>query len=389
MGKQQKSPWQRLLYGLVLGGAGALLGYLGGIFLKTYLPAHLLSPQSKGEAGLLIFLALFAIWCVIAFHELGHLLAGLVQGFRMALYTAGLLGARGTENGVQFFFNRQFNLMGGLAATFPERLESGPDLRRKFVRIVASGPLASLLLSLLAWLGFFLVLQNTGTGTTLATRAALIFLLFTGAVSGVIFLITMIPTQSGGFMSDGARLMSLLSGGEKSRYEEASLSFTALMGAGKLPGEYPTDMLERLLTRTPDSMLGLNGHYVAFTHYLDRMEVEKASPLARIVLDNISAVPKAFQAYYLKEIVFFYAFVVWNADEAFACWSETQKQAERNPDAALYRTKAALALLDGEVAEAEAFAQKGLEKISDLPFAGQRRFEEKWLKMILKKVDEG
>ncbi|MCC6280717.1 MAG: M50 family metallopeptidase [Saprospiraceae bacterium] len=386
MKKQQKSPWKPLLLALFLGGLGLLCGYYAGTFIKSYLPLRAMEPHGTGEKVLFLLLVFFAIWVVIAFHELGHLLTGIAQGFRVALYTAGFLGVRGTATGVRFFFNRSLNTMGGLAATFPEHLESGPDLRRKFVRIVAAGPLSSLFLSVIALLAAYFILQNPGASPGLAMRAGTVFLLVTGFMSAMIFLATMIPSRAGGFMSDGARLISLLDKGEKGLYEEAALSVLVLLGAGKLPGEYPVDLLDRLKTRPPDSLLGLNGHFLVFSHHLDRDETERALHYAKIVEDNIDAAPAPFQPYYLKDIVFFYAFLAQDAEAAHACWDIIEKKAEKDPDAATFKAKAALALLENKTDLAIEFAEKGLTKVTDLPFEGQRRFEEKWLWAVLQRT---
>lgn len=388
MKKQQKSPWKAVVVALVLGGLGGLVGYYVGSLLKSNFHLQAFGPSGGGEKALFLLLAFFAIWVVIAIHELGHLGAGIAQGFRVALYTAGFLGVRGTSRGIQFFFNRQFNTMGGLAATFPERLESGPALRRKFVRIVAAGPLASLLLCVVALLVWYVLFQNMGDAPSLFARANAFFWLVTGGMSGFIFLATMIPSRAGGFMSDGARLLSLLDKGEKGLYEETTLSVMVLMGAGKLPGEYPVDLLERLKSRSPDSLLGLNGHFMVFLHHLDRGETTQALPYAQTVEANIAAIPEAFQSHYLKDVVFYYAFFAQDTDAAHTCWNSIQKQAERNADSATFRAKAALALLDGDTAAASQLVQKGLDKITDLPFEGQRKFEDKWLRAVAEEVQE-
>jgi len=387
MKKQSKFSWKAILVPLTLGGVGALGGYFGAYYLKSAVSLQAFAPHGAPEKISFIAIAFFAIWFVIAVHELGHLSAGLAQGFRIALYTAGFLGIRGTEHGIRFFFNRQFNLMGGLAATFPEKLESGADLRRKFIPIVAAGPISSFLLSISAGFLCWHLLQSPEEHPSLMIRASVTFLLFTTLISGLIFLATMIPTRAGGFMSDGARLISLINGGEKGRYEEASLAVTAYMGAGKLPSEYPAELLARLTSRSPDSLLGLNGLYFAFTHHLDRGEAQKALPLAQLVQENIFAVPAAFQSYYLKDVVFFYALQDQPAS-ALACWDTIQKQAEANPDSATYRCKAALALMNNHAALAIDFVEKGLAMITDNPFEGQRNFEEKWLGVVLKHAKE-
>lgn len=388
MKKQKKSPWKALVYMLFLGSLGAIFGYFGISLLAEWLPFELLKPQGGIEKFLLPALALFAVWFVIAFHETGHLVAGLAQGFRFALYTAGLLGARGTSRGPRFFLNRNINLMGGLAATFPEQLESGPELRRKFALIVAAGPASSLLLALAA-AGFTLAgFSSLADAPSAVLRAGVVFSLTASLFSTLIFLATIVPSRADGFLSDGARLLSLLGNNENSRYEEASLSVTTLLGAGKLPGEYPEDLMAQLTSRPADTLLGLTGHYTAFLHHFDRGETEQAIVLAERVAGNIEAVPEAFQAYYLKEVAFFYAFALRDADKTNEVWAGCSIKAERQPDSALYRVKAALALLEDDTRAAATWIEKGIAKIPDLPFAGQRRFEEKWLAELARQTGQ-
>lgn len=190
-------------------------------------------------------------------------------------------------------------------------------------------------------------------------------------------------------MTDGARFLSLMNGGEKGLREEAGLAVIALMGAGKLPGDYPPEMLERMTALPADSLLGLNGHYTAFLHHLDRGELEQAMPFAQTLEANITAVPAGpFRRYYLKDLAFFYAFLAKDAEKARAIWTGIEKGAEKDRDAAGYRVKAALALLEGQTANATAFVEAGLQKLTELPFLGQRRFEEKWLGAIREQAEK-
>lgn len=382
-GKNRNSFLKSIGFGLVFGLVGLIAGYWGGKQLQTSDWLAVLAPQGAGTKALFIAVGLFSIWLAIALHELGHLLAGLLQGFRLALYTAGFLGIRGTEKGIKLFFNSDFNSLGGLAATFPEQLSSGPDLRRKFARIIAAGPLASLVAGVSGIAGGWLLMQQAHTSATLPEMAGMTLLFITGSMSALLFLVTSLPLPTRGFMTDGARFLSLLNGGEKGSREEAGLVVMALMGEGKLPGEYPAEMLDRLTTLPADSLLGLNGHFTAFLHHLDRGEVERAMPFAQTIEANITTVPAGpFRRYYLKELVFFYAFLVKDAEKACAVWADIEKGAEKDRDVAGYRVKAALALLDGQIPNATAFVEAGLQKLKELPFQGQRRFEEKWLGLI-------
>lgn len=380
---KQKTRLKSAVRVIVMGLVGLGVGYWAGKHIHNIGLLHTLAPEGAGQKVLFIALALFAIWLAIALHELGHLLAGLLQGFRLALYTAGFLGVRGTEKGAKLFFNSDINFLGGLAATFPEQVGSGPELRRKFAWIIAAGPLASLVAGVIGIAGGWLLLQQTHTPVTLAEMAGLALLFITGFMSALLFLVTSLPLPSRGFMTDGARFLSLMNGGEKGLREEAGLAVMALMGAGKLPGEYPAEMLDRLTTLPADSLLGLNGHYTAFLHHLDRGEVVRALPFALTIEANITAVPVgAFRRYYLKDLAFFYAFLVKDAEKARAIWADIEKGTEKDRDAAGYRVKAAMALLDDQAPNASAFVEAGLQKLTELPFQGQRRLEEKWLGAI-------
>ena len=76
------------------------------MLLATPLYANMFKIFPKGEKpSLPIFLLLLlcALFVALAAHELGHLCAGLIQGFRFELFVVGLLGVRRTQKGVQLF----------------------------------------------------------------------------------------------------------------------------------------------------------------------------------------------------------------------------------------------------------------------------------------------
>ncbi len=380
---KRKNAVKGVAFALVFGLAGLFLGYLGGKYLKSNALFAAIRPEGAEEKILFAAFSLFAIWLVIALHEAGHLVAGLAQGFRLALFTAGFLGVRGTERGVQFFFNKDLNLVGGLAATFPERLVSGPDLRRKFAWIVAAGPLTSLIVGIAGLVIGNIFLRQLQPPAPLTIKIGLVFLFITGIFSLLIFLVTSLPLPSRGFMTDGARFLSLFGSEEKALREEAGLSVTAMMGAGYLPGEYSSEMVNRLAALPASDLIGLNGHFIALLHYLDRGEAERAVPFARSIEANISVAPAGpFRRYYLKEIVFLYGFLLKDADMARSIWSDIQKGAEKDADAATFRVKAVLAHLENQPKLALGFIESGLKKLGNHPFLGQRRFEEKWLSAV-------
>jgi hypothetical protein len=85
--------------------------------------------------------------CLVA-HELGHLCAGLVVGFRFHLFAIGPLLIERKEAGrIGIGWNRVLSFYGGAVSTLPNKTDG---LRRRYAIAVAGGPLASLLVAILA-----------------------------------------------------------------------------------------------------------------------------------------------------------------------------------------------------------------------------------------------
>ena len=167
---------------------------------------------------------------MIAVHELGHLTGGIIRGMRFLLLIVGPFQLSKTQSGVRF--NWLFNLgtFGGLAAATPD-----PDkpLRPQMLSLIAGGPLASLLLALLATAGFVLLGGQAGI------HAMIIALL-----SLLIFTVTAIPTWVGGFMSDGKQFLEVLRGGEAVMERQRLSTLMAQSLAGIRPREWDADWLE-------------------------------------------------------------------------------------------------------------------------------------------------
>jgi hypothetical protein len=382
--KKRKVHILQLLAGVLIGTASALAGF----FLVTFIlhgsnaGASPIKPNDPMEGFLYVVVALISIWIGIAVHELGHLLAGLLQGFHFALFTAGFLGIRAGKDRVEVFFNRDINSFGGLAATFPTSWH-GEDLRKKMAIIVAAGPLSSLLLGIgslvLAW-----SLMPHGA------HKVIIFGLFClGGLSLLLFVSTSIPSRAGGFTSDGGRFLALLRGGKTSAREQANLALVALLCAGKTPGELPADLVATISEQEEEAinLTVINSRYLAFSYHLDRGEIEAARSQAQFLIDHQNEMPQGyFQRYFMKEVVFFYAFVLKDIQDVQVIWENIKKGADRDADGATFRVKAALELLEGARDQAIIFARIGLQKSGKIPFAGLRNFETKWFGKILKEA---
>ena len=237
-------------------------------------------PKGDKPNGLLFFiLTVLALFVALFIHELGHLMAGLVQGFRFQLFVIGLLGIKRVDNKIKLFLNKNIGYMGGIAATVPV----GPNIKnkRKFAVLIAAGPLASLSFSILAFILFTQAVSGAARG----------FWFVEGASSVAIFFATTLPTKSGIFFTDRARFQRLMSKGKAGATEEALLTIIAQNVADNSCKHIPLDKA-KLLQGDKDQMMRFWGHYYEFCYFKDNKmqeECEGARKKLQSIKDSIPA----------------------------------------------------------------------------------------------------
>ena len=347
----KKSQVTQLLAGLFV---GAVLGWSGvqlGRSIHLAIPASTPADKITGAA-----IILFAAWFALAFHELAHLTTGLWQGFRFHLYVAGFLGVRRhpETDRVQWYFNTDPRLFGGVAATLP-RAES-PDLTIRFARMVIAGPLSSLLLALAGGLGGWLLTGSTVT----AWRLVALFLLGTAVVSFFLFLATTVPSRTGMFFTDRARYFRLISGGKTAEVERAMLELIAFVQSGK-PMEQMN--LANIKLGRQDATYAYFAEFYAFFHYLATEKHEEALAASDQMSRLPEDMPPAFRAEFLKEVCFAAAFLKKDADAANDWWKKIEKQLAKREDVPVLRLKAALCRVNGDLAGAQRLVYQALAKL--------------------------
>lgn len=224
---------RRLAGGVAVGLVGLGAGYgLARIGLASSSSGERLSIGAKlARVGL----GALSVWFALLLHEVGHLAGGLSQGFRLVFLAAGPLWLERGETGLALRFNRTAQTWGGMAAAMPP---DGVDLRRRFAVMVAGGPLASLLLALVAGGAWALLPEGAARFTAAATALA----------SAAFFLATAQPFGAGGgFASDGGRLVRLWRKGPEGEREVSVLALTATAMGGTRPRDWPSAIVEAAL----------------------------------------------------------------------------------------------------------------------------------------------
>lgn len=211
-------------------------------------------PDGQKPEGWVFALSLvLGLFSALAVHELGHLLTGLAQGFRFALFVVFLLGVKRTENGIRFYLNRNLGYMGGVAASFPTKKD--PKNRIRFAYMVLAGPVASLLFAILC----FLIMTQT-------RNELWSFWLFAGTTSIGVFLATTIPSKSGIFFTDRARFQRLINSGPEGKSEEALLKIIAQTTTDNSSRNISLEDV-RLLQADKEPFMQFWGHYYEYDFY--------------------------------------------------------------------------------------------------------------------------
>lgn len=360
-----------LVGGLIGGLIVALVAWIAPLLIDSDLSENTVVLKLADANEILTawdFLALpVLILVVLGTHEIGHLLGGLSQGMRFLLLIVGPFGWHASVSGPRFEWNTNLALAGGLAATLPT--EVGPSLRRQLLVLIAGGPLASLLLTIL----------GVAVMSVADPRIAA-YCVFVAATSFGIFLVTLIPVRSGGFMSDGMQIIDVLRGGRAVIERSALMQVFAQSLDGVRPRDWDASAIEELAKMDSEDPLRSTGGslYLLYRAMDSRNEAEIARYRAALE-DGVEGYPSGFKQGIHIEL----AICAWLAGDPDA----VRRHLDASKGGIVEKSRrllaqAALAQLEGRNEDSERdrlLAIKALTKASD---AGQRKLTEDQLAML-------
>jgi hypothetical protein len=368
-----------VLKGMIVGGliGGLIAGlavWLGPLLIDSDLSENRLVQQLAKVEGSLTAWDLLAlpvlILIVLATHEIGHLLGGLSQGMRFFLLIVGPFGWHASVSGTRFEWNTNLALMGGIAAAVPTKV--GADLRRQLLVLIAGGPAASLLLTVLA-VGIASVSDPRFTAYCVVVAAS----------SFGIFLVTLIPVRSGGFMSDGMQLIDVLKGGSAVVERSALIQIFAQSLDGVRPRDWDAKAIDDLSTISAGDPLRSTGSSLCLLYRaMDSQHHTDVARYRNMLEDGVDGYPSGFKQTIYVEL----AICAWLAGDTDAVrrYLGASKGGIVEKSRRLL-AQAALAKLEGRHEDCERdclLATKALAKASD---AGQAKLTEDQLAMLTRR----
>lgn len=289
--------------GLLL--AGGAFGYGIGALLKGTIDKQQWGLDVSGFT--MISLLLLSVFLVLLIHELGHIVGGLIGGNTFALLIVGPLRVEKEEEKLRWRLNKSMSAFGGLALTMPNSTE---NFKQRRALTVAAGPGASLLLAVLAWGLVFL------TDPTVLQGAFRFFLFCLGGLSLIIFVATIIPMQSGGFLSDGMQLVQIFSNNPSAKRYEALLQLMARIQQGLRPKEIGEEELAVTTSLGYDDTFGLSALHYKYYKAVDGHDLVQAAELIQLLEDRIHIYPSPFQNTLWVEVAIFYSLIVPDLEKA-------------------------------------------------------------------------
>lgn len=334
---------------------GLAVGIAAGYGIGHYMSGSMIDFQDKPSLWAVLIAIPFAFYLCIILHELGHIIGGLIMGNEFVFVMAGPLKVSKEEGKLQFELNKHINLSGGLAMTLPRKVE-GFRLRR-FV-VIFGGPF----FSLLSAVGCFLIYSLWWS--SLSGNAQVFILLF-GILSILIFIITIIPQNVNGMMTDGYQLLLLFKNDKKAEKYADMLHLTALNQQGKSPAEYPQSILEKYHDENIDSPLDLAMYQFQYYKELANEHTDQAQYHLNIVESNASIYPTAFYPDVIAEPYFFYSFIKPDKEKIQALDILMDNKIPRASALTANIYKGAKAYNDNDLQKADDYFQKVLASKKD------------------------
>ena len=371
---------KKILSFLIFFSVSVVLGYSVG-----YLIGKADIVVSKTTLIILLISFVPSFFIVIAMHEAGHAYAGIKVNFDFRMYVIGpFLWAKEQSKWV-FKWNKNVNTAGGLVVCLPTDTY---NLNKRFAIYAAGGPLASLLLGLLCFL-FYVIIKNLNLQNQLGLEITSSLFLLIAVLSLLILFATAIPFHTGGFSSDGARVLRILKGGEAARFELLTIKLIALSTSGTRPKDLDFNELKEALEISKKLNLpqGVYIHGMLHQAEFDSGNLDEAEYHLNNYLTAIDEVPAGMHNTVYLDATFFYAFAKRELIKAENYWKQFKANAFVTK-AQIAATEASILFLQDKYIEVEAKIAVCINEIPNMLDQGNGLALKEKMKNLLQQLEE-
>ena len=225
---------------------------------------------------LFLFITILSYWISAIIHELGHVIVGLVNGWKLFLFVVGPIGIKRKNGILSLYFEKNLVMWGGVGGTFP--VKENEDNIKIWSKILLSGPIASIITGMIFLSLCFLHFH--------------IFLLLLGLMPIGIGIACLLPLETGILYTDGKRWRRLHGGGQEEAEEIALWKMTEFQQFGKDKSLMQREDFEALFDAKLPA-LRYYGYYYLYKYYDIQNDFDNRNQILEILNSIKKDVPKA------------------------------------------------------------------------------------------------
>jgi hypothetical protein len=296
----------------------------------VFCPEFLWIGRTYGIESAVGFIGVLGIglWCAVsalpvlllvpvAFHEIGHLIAGLSVGYRPEMLIIGPWGWRRMNGRLRFYWTGEWLSFGGLAGG---SLKSGRRQVMQDALYTLGGPLASLIMAIPgAMQGYQMAILRPFFHTPLPPRDGGLLtpvLLVWGFISATALIGSLMPFRSGPLRSDGSNLWILLRGGKAAERYAAVAAMATDLRLGGLSADWLSNWVEDA-TALPDGKTDdAFGCYFAYYWHLAMRDYPSAGKMILRAVAAERSLPADYRTQAHLETAYYYLHFDGDLDKA-------------------------------------------------------------------------
>lgn len=312
---------------------------------------------------------------VLAIHELGHVIFGLIGGLEFKFMTVGPITVQKEKGKIRIRENKMWMYVGGVAMLVPSSPYT-PNLSRKWAWMTLSGPLTSFVFGIVS--GYIYMVSYYH------------MLLYFSVLHLAIFVVTAIPVK-GTLLSDGMQFLILIKDDEKAKQHLYNIQVSGELLSYKRPKDWDESLIEiseEKLKEDKDIRDIMSGLMLIFFARSDQEGMERAIPyLEQIVQLPVTKENKyfvgSFHSWYLLYRVL-YQKESLSLQEA----KEHAKAITKMDLYGYYRTQAILKYLENNVEACCIYMKEADKELknSEKSEMGFWRLEREWFEQLKERV---
>ena len=357
---------KNLIYSII-----SFVATIGFVFLAISLSGNVYENNKIGYAIFWFVIGALVVGIFSTFfHELGHLVFGKKNGFKLISFYFWFF--KWSLKGDKYKFN--FSFLGEEFGATEMISTSTENVEERFYKMTKGGLIFSSILFMIGIPCIFLTILP------FELYAILSMLL---PINSYIFLGNALPSSLDGVRNDGGVLYGLKKKDDVSKNTVSLLKIHTELFLGKSPKEITKDFLFDVPQLPEDDINFLMILQARYNYYLDLEDYEKAAEVLERLESLVEYMPKDFYLIFKAESVYAYSTFIKNLDKADMCVYEIEKFLNNNNSPLSIRAKLAYILAtDGVSEKFEVFYKKGLKECSKLQILGLQKFESKLLEKL-------